>query len=110
MSLFNLITEALFGTKNTKKEKNARESAKERLHLVLVNDRAGQLAPDFMPKMRQELLEVLKKYLPISDEDDVEFNFARKENTDIMEMSVSLEKAEDKDKEESDADEKEKDK
>ena len=55
-----------------------------------------QLAPDFMPKMRQELLEVLKKYLPIADEDDVEFNFARKENTDIMEMSVSLEKADEK--------------
>ena len=40
--------------------------------------------------------EVLKKYLPIADDDDVEFNFARKENTDIMEMSVSLEKADEK--------------
>lgn len=49
-----------------------------------------------MPKMRQELLEVLKKYLPIADDDDVEFNFARKENTDIMEMSVSLEKTDEK--------------
>ena len=39
---------------------------------------------------------MLKKYLPIADEDDVEFNFARKENTDIMEMSVSLEKADEK--------------
>ena len=97
MSLLYLIADALFGTNSKeKKEKSARESAKERLHLVLVNDRAGQLAPDFMPKMRQELLEVLKKYLPIADEDDVEFNFARKENTDIMEMSVSLEKADEK--------------
>lgn len=96
MSLINLISEALFGTAKDKKEKSARESAKERLHLVLVNDRAGQIAPDFMPKMRQELLEVLKKYLPIADEDDVEFNFARKENTDIMEMSVSLEKTDEK--------------
>ena len=94
MSLINLISEAIFG--KDKKEKTARESAKERLHLVLVNDRAGQIAPDFMPKMRQELLELLKKYLPIADDDDVEFNFARKENTDIMEMSVSLEKTDEK--------------
>ena len=48
MSLINLISEAIFG--KDKKEKTARESAKERLHLVLVNDRAGQIAPDFMPK------------------------------------------------------------
>ena len=65
MSLLNLIADALFGTNSKeKKEKSARESAKERLHLVLVNDRAGQLAPDFMPKMRQELLEVLKSIFP----------------------------------------------
>jgi cell division topological specificity factor MinE len=45
-----------------------------------------------MPKMRQEIFEVLKKYIKIDSLDEVEFNFDNKNNTSIMEMSVSLEK------------------
>lgn len=45
-----------------------------------------------MPKLRQEIFEVLKKYIQIDSEQDVEFNIANKDNTSIMEMSVSLEK------------------
>lgn len=94
MSLINLISEAIFGGKN--KAPTARESAKQRLHLVLINDRAGFNTPDFLPKLRQEIIEVLKKYVPIAGEDDVEVNIARKDETSIMELSVSLEGSDDK--------------
>lgn len=87
MSLINVISEAIFGKD---KGKSAREEAKQRLHLVLINDRAGMNTPDFLPKLRMEIIEVLKKYVPIAGEDDVEVNIARKDETSIMELSVSL--------------------
>ena len=90
MSLLKIISDAIF--KDGQKE-SARESAKQSLHLVLINDRAGRDTPDFMPKLRQEIIEVLKKYVPIAGEDDVEISIANKDDTSIMEMSVSLEKA-----------------
>ncbi len=87
MSLINVISEALFGKS---REQNAREAAKQRLHLVLINDRAGQNTPDFLPHLREDIIEVLKKYVPIASSDDVEVNIARKDHTSIMELSVSL--------------------
>lgn len=87
MSLINVISDAIFGKS---KELTAREAAKQRLHLVLINDRAGQNTPDFLPKLREEIIAVLKKYVPIASEEDVEVNVARKNETSIMEVSVSL--------------------
>lgn len=89
MSFLNIISEAIF---RKEKETSARDAAKQRLHLVLINDRAGRDTPDFMPKLRQEIIAVLKKYVPITSEEDVEISIASKENTSIMEMSVSLDK------------------
>ena len=43
-------------------------------------------------QLNSSFFEVLKKYIQIDSEQDVEFNIANKDNTSIMEMSVSLEK------------------
>ena len=45
-----------------------------------------------MPKLRQEILEVIKKYIHVDSEQDVELNVAKKGNTQIIEMSVSFDK------------------
>ena len=37
-----------------------------------------------------DIIAVLKKYVPIASEEDVEVNVARKNETSIMEVSVSL--------------------
>ena len=86
MSLLKAISDAIFGDKN----ESSAESAKQRLSVVLISDRAGRDTPDYMPKLRQEIFEVLKKYIKIDSEQDVEFNIANKDNTSMMEMSVSL--------------------
>ncbi len=88
MSFLKAISDAIFRDKT----ETSAESAKERLHLVLISDRAGRDTPDYMPKLRMEIFEVLKKYINIDSEQDVEFNIANKDNTSIMEMSVSLKK------------------
>ena len=59
MSFLKTISEAIFKDKS----ETSAVSAKQRLHLVLINDRAGREAPDYMPKLRQEIFEVLKKYI-----------------------------------------------
>lgn len=50
-------------------EKNvpSKETAKERLHLVLMQDRAN-VSADFLELMKQEIIEVIKKYIDVEEE------------------------------------------
>ena len=45
-------------------DKHSKEVAKERLKLVLMHDRV-QLTPDQFARMKDEIMEVIKKYLEI---------------------------------------------
>ena len=45
---------------------NSKEAAKERLHLVLIQDRAS-VSADFLEVMKQEIIEVIKKYIEIDE-------------------------------------------
>ena len=59
-----------FFKKKNKEEKNAANSksaAKERLHLVLMQDRAN-VSADFLELMKQEIIEVIKKYIEVDEE------------------------------------------
>ena len=89
MSLFSAIKSALA---NEKKETNA-DMAKQRLHLLLISDRAGLAKPDFLPQLRLEIIAVLQKYLPDMDSEDVEIKYDSNDadGTHILEMSVALE-------------------
>lgn len=58
-----------FFKRSNKKETenlNSRDTAKERLHLVLMQDRAN-VSADFLDLMRQEIIEVIKKYIDIDE-------------------------------------------
>lgn len=70
--------------KNTKKsEKNtnsSKDAAKERLHLVLMQDRAN-VSADFLDLMRQEIIDVIKKYIEV-DENEIDVRLTNKQNTD----------------------------
>ena len=51
-------------------EKNvpSKDTAKERLHLVLMQDRAN-VSADFLELMKQEIIEVIKKYIDVEEEE-----------------------------------------
>ena len=62
--------------KVTKKE----DAAKERLHLVLMQDRAN-VSADFLDLMKQEIIDVIKKYIDI-DESAIDVKLTNKDNGD----------------------------
>ena len=72
-----------FLRKMTKKEDQtlkSKDAAKERLHLVLMQDRAN-VSADFLDLMKQEIIEVIKKYIDI-DETSMDVRLTNKENND----------------------------
>lgn len=52
--------------KSEVKEEGSKNTAKERLHLVLMQDRAN-VSADFLELMKQEIIEVIKKYIEVEE-------------------------------------------
>ena len=75
MKFFNKLMK-----KEEKVAPNSKEAAKERLHLVLMQDRAN-VSADFLELMKQEIIEVIKKYIDI-DEGAIDVRLTNKENED----------------------------
>lgn len=63
--------------------------ARERLRIIVAQERTTRGAPDYLPMMRNELLEVIKKYVHV-DLDAININFERDSGHEILELSVTL--------------------
>ena len=61
-------------------ENQSKDTAKERLHLVLMQDRAN-VSADFLELMKQEIIEVIKKYIEV-DEEAIDVRLTNKSNDD----------------------------
>ena len=57
-----------------KAEKNPRETARDRLKVVLIHDRAN-IAPEIMDSMKDEIIQVISKYVVI-DKREMEISLA----------------------------------
>ena len=71
------------GKKEDKKQtqsESSKDAAKERLHLVLMQDRAN-VSADFLELMKQEIIDVIKKYIEV-DEKEIDVRLTNKENED----------------------------
>lgn len=77
--MFESITQFFKKFRKSKKEES-KSTAKERLHLVLAQDRAN-ISADFLEMMKQEILEVIKKYIDI-DEKAIDVRLTNKEGED----------------------------
>ena len=64
----------------SKDDASSKSTAKERLHLVLMQDRAN-VSADFLELMKQEIIEVIKKYIEV-DESAIDVRLTNKENED----------------------------
>lgn len=64
--------------------------AKDRLQIIVSRERgprAGQ--PDYLPKLKQELLQVIAKYEKI-DLDQVSVNLGKTDGCDVLELNIVL--------------------
>ena len=72
-----------------KTKKNTAETAKNRLQIIIAQERSSRGAPDYLPLMRRELLEVIRKYVNV-DVDAVKVDVIKDGDHDVLDISVAL--------------------
>lgn len=78
--MFENVVKFFKGLGKNDKESKSKDAAKERLHLVLMQDRAN-ISADFLALMKQEIIEVIKKYIDV-DENAIDVRLTNKSNDD----------------------------
>ena len=63
--------------------------AKERLRIIVAQERGGRGGPDYLPLLRRELLQVIHKYVNVNPE-AVQINLEREAGHEVLEFSVAL--------------------
>jgi cell division topological specificity factor len=63
--------------------------AKERLRIIVAQERSARGGPDYLPLLRRELFEVIRKYVNV-DPDAIQVNLEREEGQEVLELSVTL--------------------
>ena len=81
MSIFNYL--------RRRSPKCAASVAKERLQIIISHERAQRTTPDYLPKLQEEILAVIAKYIPIS-RDKVFVNLERLGDSAVLELNVTM--------------------
>jgi cell division topological specificity factor len=63
--------------------------AKERLRIIVAQERTTRGGPDYLPLLRPELLEVIRKYVNV-DPDAIQINLENEDGQEVLELSVAL--------------------
>jgi cell division topological specificity factor len=84
MSILQYIQERL-------RKKDSASIAKERLQIIISHERAQQKrnTPDYLPKLQQEILEVISKYININKE-QVVVQLERIGDNAVLELNVTI--------------------
>ena len=72
-----------------KPKKNTAQTAKNRLQIIIAQERSSQGAPDYLPLLRREILEVIRKYVSV-EADAVKVDVVKDGEHDVLDISVSL--------------------
>jgi cell division topological specificity factor len=63
--------------------------AKERLRIIVSQERSARGGPDYMPLLRREILEVIRRYVNV-DPDAIQINLEKEDGQEVLELSVAL--------------------
>ena len=80
---------SIFDYFRDRKKSTPASIAKERLQIIVAHERGQREQPDYLPQLQQELLEVIRKYVQISD-DMVQVEVDRNESCSVLELNVTL--------------------
>jgi cell division topological specificity factor len=80
MSLFSYLR---------KRNNTTASVAKERLQIIISHERSQRSAPDYLPKLQEEILAVIAKYVRIN-KDQVSVNLERMGDNAVLELNVTM--------------------
>ncbi len=68
---------------------NTAKVAKERLQIIVAHERSTRGGPDYLPQLKQDLLDVIRKYVEISPE-QVTVQLDKKDDLSVLELNIML--------------------
>ena len=83
MSIFNYLR---------KRNTRTASTAKERLQIIISHERVERNKgnqPDYLPKLQEEILSVIAKYIPIN-RDQVSVNLERMGDSAVLELNFTM--------------------
>jgi cell division topological specificity factor len=63
--------------------------AKERLQIIVAHERSSRTQPDYLPQLQQDIIQVIRKYVPIEDQ-QVNVSLDSAEECSVLELNVTL--------------------
>jgi cell division topological specificity factor len=63
--------------------------ARERLQILLAHERIGHTGVDFLPQLQRELIDVVRKYVTIED-DQVQVRVEKNDTLSVLEVNIEL--------------------
>lgn len=73
----------------TQRNKNTADVAKNRLRILIEQERGMRDAPDYLPLLQRELLEVIRKYINV-DVEAVKVELHKDGEHNLLDISVAL--------------------
>lgn len=72
-----------------KPRQQSASTAKNRLQLIIAEQRSEAGAPDYLPRLRQELIELIRRYVHVP-EDSIKVSKEKHGDYDVLDISVEL--------------------
>ena len=79
----------IFDFFRNRSEDSSAQVAKERLQVLIAHERTSNSGPDYLPMLKQDILNVIKKYVAVGD-DQVSVQFDSQDNCDVLELNITL--------------------
>ena len=80
---------SIFDYFRKKKETQSASVAKERLQIIVAHQRTTRNQPDYIPRMQQDIVNVIKKYVDI-EQDQVNVQLDTNNNCSVLELNITL--------------------
>ncbi len=77
---------------STESNKGSASVAKERLRILVAHDRAARDRPFYLPKLQEEIVAVIRKYIAV-DDDAVSVHYEQEDRQEILEVNIILPEA-----------------